>query len=62
MTAQILPPDPEGMNDLRSEWAGQAIAVFTLATGTLATQAQDRGRITPANGTPATQAQDQGRP
>ena len=29
-----LPPDPEGMNGCRAEWAGQAIAAFTLATGT----------------------------
>jgi hypothetical protein len=29
-----LPPDPEGMNDQRCAWAGEAIAVFMLATGT----------------------------
>ncbi len=34
MTAQALPPDPEGMNDNRAAWAGEALAVFMLATGT----------------------------
>ena len=29
-----LPPDPEGMNDSRAEWAGKAIAAFQLETGT----------------------------
>jgi hypothetical protein len=29
-----LPPDPEGMNDSRAEWAGKAIAALQLATGT----------------------------
>ena len=28
-----LPPDPEGMNDARAEWAGKAIAAFRQATG-----------------------------
>ena len=28
-----LPPDPEGMNDRRAEWAGRAIASFRSATG-----------------------------
>jgi hypothetical protein len=28
-----LPPDPEGMNDSRAEWAGKAIAAFKLETG-----------------------------
>lgn len=28
-----LPPDPEGMNDRRSEWAGHALATFVEATG-----------------------------
>jgi hypothetical protein len=32
--AQPLPPDPEGMNDRRAAWAGQAIAAFIAATGT----------------------------
>ena len=34
MTITTLPPDPEGMNDRRSAWAGQALAVFMLETGT----------------------------
>jgi hypothetical protein len=34
MTHTLLPPDPEGMNDNRSAWADEAIAVFILATGT----------------------------
>jgi hypothetical protein len=29
-----LPPDPEGMNERRSLWAGRAIAEFMAATGT----------------------------
>lgn len=29
-----LPPDPEGMNERRTAWAGLAIAAFTTATGT----------------------------
>jgi hypothetical protein len=33
MTWTHLPPDPEGMNDRRSAWAGQALATFRLATG-----------------------------
>ena len=32
--ARQLPPDPEGMNDRRAEWAGRAIASFCSATGT----------------------------
>src|SRR5262245_8562268 len=28
-----LPPDPEGMNDNRAAWAGQALATFMVATG-----------------------------
>lgn len=34
MTSTPLPPDPEGMNDRRSAWAGEALATFMLATGT----------------------------
>jgi hypothetical protein len=29
-----LPPDPEGMNEKRTAWAGLAIAAFMAATGT----------------------------
>jgi hypothetical protein len=29
-----LPPDPDGMNDRRSAWAGLALAAFIAATGT----------------------------
>lgn len=29
-----LPPDPEGMNDKRAEWAGAAVAAFREATST----------------------------
>lgn len=29
-----LPPDPEGMNDNRAEWADGAIEAFQAATGT----------------------------
>jgi hypothetical protein len=29
----LLPPDPEGMNDNRAAWAGEALVVFMLATG-----------------------------
>ena len=29
-----LPPDPDGMNDDRSTWAGAALALFTQLTGT----------------------------
>lgn len=29
-----LPPDPEGMNDSRAEWAGHALAAFISQTGT----------------------------
>ena len=29
-----LPPDPDGMNDDRSTWAGRALAVFMHITGT----------------------------
>jgi len=32
--ARQLPPDPEGMNNRRAAWAGQAIAAFMAATGT----------------------------
>ena len=34
MTNIQLPPDPEGMNDSRAAWAGQAIHHFALTTGT----------------------------
>ena len=34
MTNIQLPPDPEGMNNRRAAWAGQAIHQFVLATGT----------------------------
>ena len=34
MTNIQLPPDPEGMNDSRAAWAGQAIHNFGLMTGT----------------------------
>lgn len=33
-TPSTLPPDPEGMNDRRSAWAGAAIRAFREATGT----------------------------
>jgi hypothetical protein len=29
-----LPPDPDGMNDDRSAWAGTALALFMQLTGT----------------------------
>ena len=29
-----LPPDPEGMNDARAEWADEAIKTFVKRTGT----------------------------
>jgi hypothetical protein len=29
-----LPPDPDGLNDDRSAWAGSALATFMLVTGT----------------------------
>jgi hypothetical protein len=29
-----LPPDPDGMNDDRSAWAGSALALFMHVTGT----------------------------
>lgn len=29
-----LPPDPEGRNDDRASWAGQAVKAFQNATGT----------------------------
>jgi hypothetical protein len=29
-----LPPDPEGMNDARAEWANEAIKTFMAKTGT----------------------------
>lgn len=28
-----LPPDPEGMNDDRAQWAQQAITTFAVTTG-----------------------------
>jgi len=31
---QKLPPDPEGMNDSRAEWAGAALSSFMMVTGT----------------------------
>ncbi len=31
---RALPPDPEGMNDSRAEWAGYALAAFVSQTGT----------------------------
>jgi hypothetical protein len=31
---QELPPDPEGMNDKRAEWAAQALAAFIERTNT----------------------------
>lgn len=31
---RALPPDPEGMNDSRAEWAGYALAAFITQTGT----------------------------
>jgi hypothetical protein len=30
----LLPPDPEGMNDSRAKWAGSALIAFMLETGT----------------------------
>jgi hypothetical protein len=30
----ILPPDPEGMNDKRAAWAGAALDTFMQVTGT----------------------------
>lgn len=33
-TRSDLPPDPEGMNDRRAEWAGAAVAAFHAATAT----------------------------
>lgn len=32
-TQRNLPPDPEGMNDKRSGWAGRALKAFRRATG-----------------------------
>ncbi len=32
--ARELPPDPDGMNDRRSAWAGRAVAAFREATRT----------------------------
>lgn len=29
-----LPPDPEGMNDIRAQWADKAIQTFMKTTGT----------------------------
>lgn len=34
MTTNKLPPDPDGMNDQRAEWADQSIACFQDATNT----------------------------
>src|SRR5262245_47782084 len=31
---RTLPPDPEGMNDRRAEWAAKAMSTFTETTGT----------------------------
>lgn len=31
---QKLPPDPEGMNDKRSQWAEEAVETFVSVTGT----------------------------
>jgi hypothetical protein len=31
---QTMPPDPDGINDDRSAWAGNAIRAFQAATGT----------------------------
>lgn len=28
-----LPPDPDGMNDARAEWAGEALNIFRSITG-----------------------------
>jgi len=33
-TSHALPPDPEGMNERRTAWAGLALAAFITATGT----------------------------
>lgn len=33
-TGSQLPPDPEGMNDRRAEWAAAALRAFMEATGT----------------------------
>ena len=30
---KTLPPDPEGMNDRRSEWAGDALRTYQDVTG-----------------------------
>jgi hypothetical protein len=29
-----VPPDPEGRNDNRAQWAGEAVDAFIVATGT----------------------------
>ena len=34
MTNIQFPPDPEGMNDSRAEWAGAALSAFMRETGT----------------------------
>ncbi len=34
VTVQMLPPDPEGMNDKRATWAEHALEEFMLQTGT----------------------------
>jgi hypothetical protein len=33
MKKKYLPPDPEGMNDERAEWAQSALTVFMQQTG-----------------------------
>lgn len=34
MSQRTLPPDPEGMNDERADWAGAALELFVGITGT----------------------------
>lgn len=34
LATKQLPPDPEGLNDDRAEWAGQALHHFVGITGT----------------------------
>jgi hypothetical protein len=34
MTASSLPPDPDGLNSARAEWAQAAIIAFRKVTGT----------------------------
>jgi hypothetical protein len=33
ITVQVLPPDPEGMNDRRAAWAEHTLNEFMLQTG-----------------------------